>query len=79
MTSKHTPGPPTFLATSRSTSSPLGRKTEHEVPCKKSVSVSVSVGFKGVRSFYLLTYLNLPLSYAPVDGFGGRQLGGTVR
>jgi len=46
-------------------------------PCKKSVSVSVVL--HGVRSFYLLTYLNLPLSYAPVDGFGGRQLGGTVR
>jgi hypothetical protein len=37
------------------------------------------LGFRRFRSFYLLTYLNLPLSYAPVDGFGGRQLGGTVR
>jgi hypothetical protein len=48
-------------------------------PCKKSVSVSVVFKGGSVRSFYLLTYLNLPLSYAPVDGFGGRQLGGTVR
>ena len=33
-------------------------------PWKKSVSVGVCVTW--VRSFYLLTYLNLPLSHAPV-------------
>ena len=45
-------------------------------PCKKSVSVV----FKGVRSFYLLTYLNLPLSYAPLDGGQGMGcLGGASR
>jgi hypothetical protein len=45
------------------------------LPVKK-VLVLVCV-LHGVRSFYLLTYLNLPLSYAPVDG--GQGLGGAAR
>jgi hypothetical protein len=46
------------------------------LPVKK-VLVLGSRGFRRFRSFYLLTYLNLPLSYAPVDG--GQGLGGAAR